>query len=121
MFFSDVAKYWQLLTVITLTGITIFSLLPLEELPEFPGNDKTHHLVAYCLLMLPVALRRPKHWIVIAFIFATWSGSIELIQPYVNRYGEWLDLTANCAGLLIGILLGGLINRIIVKELKNIS
>jgi hypothetical protein len=22
---------------------------------------------------------------------------IELIQPYVNRYGEWLDLAANTA------------------------
>jgi len=31
---------------------------------------------------------------------------IELIQPFVNRYGEWLDLLANIAGLILGMSVG---------------
>ncbi|RME57201.1 VanZ family protein, partial [Candidatus Parcubacteria bacterium] len=50
------------------------------------------------------ALARPKHlWAVFLFYLA-WSGGIELIQPYVNRYGEWLDFVANGMGMLITIL-----------------
>ncbi len=36
--------------------------------------------------------------------FFCWSGAIELIQPYVNRYGEWLDLAANTGGLISGFI-----------------
>jgi len=41
-----------------------------------------------------------------------WSGAIELIQPYVNRYGEWLDLAANVAGVAIGAMVGIAIVRL---------
>lgn len=34
---------------------------------------------------------------------------IELIQPYVNRYGEWQDMHANTGGIAIGLLIGILI------------
>ncbi|WP_258554539.1 hypothetical protein [Photobacterium damselae] len=47
-------------------------------------------------------------------IFVAWSGAIELIQPYVNRYGEWLDLAANTGGLITGFIVA----QIIKKSLK---
>jgi len=102
---TQIAAQWRLLTLLTLSSITILSLTPLDHLPEVPGSDKLHHFIAYAALMFPVALRRPPQWLWLAGGFALWSGAIELIQPYVNRYGEWLDLAANCAGLLIGWLL----------------
>ena len=43
-------------------------------------------------------------------------GAIELIQPYVNRYGEWLDLGANGLGLVVGILIASFARSIILKE-----
>jgi len=76
-----------------------------------PGNDKLHHYIAYTALILPAALRRPKKWLWIALFFLAWSGAIELIQPYVNRNGEWLDLGANAIGLTSGLLLAGIIRR----------
>lgn len=100
-----VERYWLALSLITLAAITILSLTPLPALPQVPGSDKTHHFVAYAALMFPTALRRPQYALMITLGFAGWSGSIELIQPYVNRYGEWLDLAANCGGLLCGWLL----------------
>jgi len=98
-------RYWLPLSIIQLTLITTLSLWPMATLPDVPGGDKLHHYIAYAALMFPVALRRPDRWLAIALLFLLWSGAIELIQPYVNRYGEWLDLGANATGLLSGMLL----------------
>ncbi len=67
---------------------TVLSLWPLENLPPVPGSDKVQHLIAYAALMFPIALRKPKYWPLIGLLFIAWSGPIELLQPYVNRYGE---------------------------------
>ncbi|MBX2847478.1 MAG: VanZ family protein [Acidiferrobacterales bacterium] len=94
--------------------ITTLSLIPLPALPDVPGSDKTHHYLAYASLMFPVAIKRPKYWLWIGSFFVIWSGAIELLQPFVNRYAEWLDLLANVIGILIGILLASIL-RILVS------
>ncbi|MDQ6966384.1 MAG: hypothetical protein Q9M23_05630 [Mariprofundaceae bacterium] len=99
-----VLDYWRSLTLLILASITTLSLWPLEHLPAVPGGDKLHHAVAYAMLMFPVALRRPRLWPLLGVFFLAWSGAIELIQPYVNRYGEWGDMAANGSGLLIGFM-----------------
>jgi len=102
---SFIKQFWQGITLVILALITLGSLFPVEHLPAAPGSDKTHHFIAYCALMLPAALRRPKYWLGYALLFIAWSGLIELIQPYVNRYGEWLDMAANAGGVLIAIMI----------------
>lgn len=106
--FNTISRYWRLISLSILVMITVGSLTPLPHLPEFPSSDKTHHFIAYGALMFPVALRRPRRWFLIALLFVAWSGGIELVQPLINRYGEWLDLLANVSGLLIGFLLAQL-------------
>lgn len=96
--------YWVSITIFLLTAIAILSLWPAEQLPQVPGSDKTHHFISYGALIFPIALRKPKHWLWVALGFAAFSGAIELIQPYVNRYGEWLDMLANVTGLACGIM-----------------
>jgi len=103
-----IEKYWLHITLLLLASITTLSLWPAASLPNVPGTDKTHHFIAYAALMLPTALRQPKHWLLITFVFLTFSGVIELIQPYVNRYGEWLDMAANAFGLVCGFILAKL-------------
>lgn len=105
---TQIKKQWIILTLFTLTAITALSLWPLDSLPAFPGSDKTHHFIAYALLIFPTALRKPPYWKLIALLFIAYSGVIELIQPYVNRYGEWLDLAANTGGILCGLLIARL-------------
>jgi len=61
--------------------------------------------------MFPIALRKPNKWLSIGFLFIAYSGVIELVQPYVNRYGEWLDLVANAAGIILGLIIAALVNR----------
>ena len=106
---ATIKTYWITITLFLLTVITILSLYPLESLPSVPGSDKTHHFIAYGALMFPTALRKPNYWPLIGIFFVCWSGGIELIQPFVNRYGEWLDLVANATGIICGLLIVQLI------------
>ncbi|SMY34892.1 VanZ family protein [Photobacterium andalusiense] len=96
--------YWKLISLLILILITVLSLTPQAELPVVAGTDKTHHFIAYAALIFAVAFVKPKQWLAIAVFFFCWSGAIELIQPYVNRYGEWLDLVANTGGLISGFI-----------------
>ena len=98
------------ISLFILTVITLLSLYPLESLPSVPGSDKTHHFIAYAALMFPAALKKPKYWPFIGLFFVGWSGAIELIQPYANRYGEWLDPAANTAGIVCGLLMAQVAN-----------
>ena len=43
------------------------------------------------------------------------GAGIELIQPFVNRYGEWEDMAANTCGVLLGTL-GGLAILALLKS-----
>ncbi|MDU9048233.1 MAG: VanZ family protein [Candidatus Electrothrix sp. Rat3] len=104
-FLRLIRKYWRACTITLLVAITVLSLWPDDPLSSAPGNDKLHHFVAYAALVFPVALRRPKSWLLIIVLFIFLSGLIELIQPFVNRYGEWLDLAANTTGLFCGVLI----------------
>lgn len=106
-----IRKYWISTTLFVLTVITILSLRPLPTLPPVPGSDKTHHLIAYAALMFPTALKKPKYWIALGLFFVAWSGLIEIIQPYTNRYGEVQDFVANIAGLGCGLLIAQIAKR----------
>lgn len=112
-------RYYKILTIILFVFITALSLFPLPELPEVPGKDKTLHMLAYAVLAFPVSFARPKYigWILLALLI--WSGIIELIQPYVNRYGEFADLIANGAGLLLGYLAARLLAYLLPERSKN--
>ena len=114
-----IKSYWIVLTLIILGIITTLSLWPLDALPSVPGSDKTHHFIAYAALMFPTALRKPQHWQAISLLFIAYSGMIELLQPYVNRYGEWLDMAANATGVICGLLIAELLIYIFSVNLKN--
>ncbi|MGF1786512.1 VanZ family protein [Photobacterium swingsii] len=116
LLFNFIRRYWLVIAAINLTLITVLSLTPLAELPTVPGTDKTHHFIAYGALIFSVALRRPKRWLWIALFFFCWSGVIELLQPYVNRYGEWLDLLANGTGLMCGIALAFIVEKLFLTK-----
>ena len=89
------------------------SLLPLAQLPDVSGSDKTHHLIAYAVLAIPTAIAMPRRIWTMALLYICLGGLTELIQPYVNRYGEWLDFIANATGVLIGSVFGLLANKFI--------
>jgi VanZ family protein len=100
-----IQKYWLQLTIIQIVCISTLSLWPAVQLPSVPGSDKTHHFLAYAALIFPTVLTKPKYYFSIIIGFIIFSGAIEVIQPYVNRYGEWLDMLANTLGLFCGWIL----------------
>ncbi len=114
-----IAKHWSKISVFSLIVITTLSLIPLPESAEFPVSDKFQHFFAYGVLIFPVALRQPKYWLLVACFFIAWSGMIELVQPYLNRHGEWLDLLANFGGILLGAILGIVTQAVLLKPLSN--
>ncbi|SFV79833.1 hypothetical protein MNB_SUP05-12-585 [hydrothermal vent metagenome] len=43
-----------------------------------------------------------------------------MIQPYVNRYDEWLDFFANTIGVIFGVFTGLILNKkFLTKKLVN--
>jgi len=97
---NNVEKNWKLFTFFLLSIITILSLYPLPVLPEVPGSDKSHHLIAYSVLAIPMVIANPRNLLLYLLLLIIYGGLIEIIQPYVNRYGEWLDFLANIIGVI---------------------
>ena len=95
--------------------IGTLSLSPLQTLPEVPGTDKLHHLIAYLALALPTSLARVKSIKMLAPLYVMYGGIIELIQPYVNRYGEILDFGMNTVGIVIASIIGIAVNIKVAK------
>lgn len=109
---NTIHSKWLTLTFLLMGTISGLSLWPLTEFPEVPGTDKIHHLIAYAALTFPVAFAQPKGWHRLLPVFIIFGGIIELIQPWVNRYADWLDLTANIGGVCLGSLCGWSMNKI---------
>ena len=107
----SINRYWKQITITLLIVIGFLSLYPLEKLPEFQGNDKTSHLVAYFLLALPSGLQNPKKYVLFIFSFVIFGGVIEIIQPFINRNGEWLDFFANTMGVFFGFSVGAILKN----------
>ena len=107
---------WKIYTFLIFILITTLSLYPLQEQPNIPGSDKIHHLIAYAALTIGVGIRRPSNYVLIIIFLSFYSGLIEIIQPYVNRFREIEDFLFNNLGIFIGLTLGIAINKILNKN-----
>ena len=107
---------WKIYTILIFVIITFLSLYPLKEQTSIPGSDKIHHLIAYSALSIGVGLRKPSNYLLIIVFFSFYSGLIEIIQPYVNRFREIEDFLFNNLGIFIGLTLGIVINKILNKN-----
>lgn len=110
-----VQRHAMALTIFLALAIGYLSLSPLDDLPRAPGGDKLHHVIAYVCLTFPMMFADARHWPRIMGPAIAYGGAIELIQPYVNRYGEWLDFAANSAGCLIGAGLALMASRLLAR------
>ncbi|WP_460753649.1 VanZ family protein [Marinomonas epiphytica] len=81
------------------------TLSPMEALPAAPGSDKLHHIIGFGGWALMCAFGPSRSFYFFACCIFLWGGAIELIQPNVNRYGEWLDFWADGLGVLLALLL----------------
>ncbi len=120
------------LTVLVVITILYFSFIPAIDYPKVPWipfKDKGDHMLAYgalgfslflAMLQIPGSGKRRKggrrsrstlhltSWagpsIIKTLFFGTLLGLVvELLQPYFGRSREWLDLAADCMGLVVGL------------------
>lgn len=84
--------------------ICLATLTPVDQLPPVPGTDKLHHIIGFGGWALLCALGSIKRFILFSVFIILSGGTIELIQPYVNRYAEWMDFYANTLGVILVVL-----------------
>jgi hypothetical protein len=95
--------------------IGLATLLPADQLPPAPGSDKLHHVIGFGGWTLMCVLGPIKRFLYLAAFIILLGGIIELIQPNVNRYGEWLDFYADALGVLF-VVLSNLFIRYFLKS-----
>jgi len=108
-------------TLITLAVISVASLSPVGSAGD-PGSwdksmyvDKSMHVFAYLLAILPLAAVPSRQRFKIALLALVWSGAIELLQPLVGRSASSSDLMANAVGIFVGLSITVLLRRVLVQ------
>ena len=86
--------------------ILVLSLQPPGEGgPKLLVSDKLLHFIAYGVMVIPVSLERVYPQFLVFLIALAYGGFIELIQPFWGREADIMDLWANIAGIIFGILI----------------
>lgn len=119
----NIPPCWQSSTVQYLGFIFVWllisyvTLMPMEQLPVVAGSDKLHHILGFSGWTLLCVFGPRKRFLNMAFFIFLWGGAIELIQPSVNRHGEWADFVADSAGVLLIVLTSSISPRFFHKTL----
>lgn len=108
---SITAVYW--LGIFTLTHI------PADKIPPVPVSDKVEHMTAYGLLgILLFACFRVSGWRswptagTVLLIGVAYGAADELLQIPVNRYADLRDWYADIAGIVLGIVVSTIVERV---------
>jgi len=97
--------------------VSVSTLSPADQLPSVSGSDKLHHVIGFGSWVLLCCLgSRKRLFKMSAFIFV-WGGLIEIIQPWVNRYGEWQDFAANSVGIGLALVCIVLFRRHVISKM----
>ena len=94
------------LTFIFILIICLATLIPLPQGFDVLGTDTWHHFLAFAALTYPLTVVSRRYWLSIIVFGLVFGALIEIIQPYVNRYGDVADFTADAVGVLIGFSFG---------------
>ena len=100
-------KYKGLYLTLSLASLILFLSLqpPGEEDTKLLVPDKLLHFIAYGVMVIPVSLERVYPQFLVFLIALAYGGFIELIQPFWGRDADIIDVWANIAGVIFGILI----------------
>ena len=104
-------KIALILTFIFTLFILVGTLTPIPQKIDAPGSDKWHHFIAFAVLTYPMVAANKRLGFAIVLFGLCLGASIEIIQPYVNRFGDLNDFKADCIGILLGYFSGKLAYR----------
>ena len=86
--------------------ICVGTLMPLPQAVDILETDKWYYFVAFAALTYPLTVANRRCWFLIIAFGLSFGALIEIIQPYVNRFGDVADFTADAVGVLIGFSFG---------------
>ena len=107
-------RFILILAVLYTIILTVASLITLHGIPKLGTDidDKLYHVMAYLILFIIwyLTLKQPvsgKQMLYLALSCIAFGIIIEAIQGKVNvnRIGDILDIIANIAGVLIGVVI----------------
>lgn len=107
--------FWLAIAWALVAVVTVLSLLPAPDMPDFGFSDKIQHALAYFALMAAFgqiygARRR------LILLLLGMGGLIEILQGLSGyRDMSFFDWVADAAGIAVGILLTRLAPGILVR------
>ena len=104
-------KIALILTFIFTLLILVGTLTPIPQKIDAPGSDKWHHFIAFTVLTYLMVVTNKRLGFAIVLFGLCLGAGIEIIQPYVNRVGDFNDFKADCIGILLGYFSGKLAYR----------
>ena len=101
------AGAWLFLPALVVVAWGELTPHPPNVVEEVFGWDKAEHFTAYFGLALLACvawgLRRSLVWVFLGVMAI--GGTLEILQSFVGRDAEWLDMLANTLGAICGTLL----------------
>ena len=104
-------KIALILTFIFTLFILVGTITPIPQKIDAPGSDKWNHFIAFAVLTYPMVAANKRLGFAILLFGLCLGAGIEIIQPYVNRFGDLNDFKADCIGILLGYFSGKLAYR----------
>ena len=104
----------KLLFWLALISSYVLAVLPQENVPELtPFNDKGNHFLAFSVLTLLLLHAYRVKYLTTFILMMLYGVLIEVSQLFaVNRHGELLDVLADSIGIVIGIALYKIIEKL---------
>ena len=119
-------KLFRVVFWLCFVGLTGFALSPAPYLPPldiFNWWDKAQHALGYGTLMVSVLLAYPKvSKLRVAALLCLHGCLIEVLQYFSgNRFGDWQDAATDGVGVLLGWVLGSMVQSLIFSKLEGKS
>jgi len=117
-----VVRFMPLIFSCCIVAITVITIIPNTTLPNaLIFWDKAQHVLAFAALSLTGSLAFPNNTKIVYIGLILYGIWIEVIQKYLTttRVGDALDLLANSAGIIIGIIIYLLVRKLIQHQIKE--
>jgi hypothetical protein len=101
-------RRWYLLGLLLVLLVVYTGLAPGDDLPSVAMNDKFEHGLAYAALALWFGGLVPlRQYGALAVALVALGGGIEIAQGLMDlgRTADWLDFSADAAGVAAGLML----------------